>query len=87
VTNEEKASNLLRRYFLKLEKDILHDIDLKIKEALKDEDYPKVIKLQGEKDGAFSVIVALLRGCLFYGQPNPEEAVKRYLKANIYRKK
>lgn len=87
MTKEEKASNLLRRYFLKLEKDILYDIELKIKEALKDEDYPKVIKLQGEKDGAFSVIVALLRGCLFYGQPNPEEAIKKYLRTNIYKKR
>lgn len=87
MTKEEKASNLLRRYFLKLEKDILQEMDLRIKKALKEEDYHQVIKLKGAKDGAFEVIVALLRGSLFFGQPNPEAAVKRYLKTNIHKKR
>jgi hypothetical protein len=88
MTKQDKyCEELLRKYFLKLEKDVFHGLDIQIKEALKDKDYPKVIKLQGVKDGVFSVIAYILHGCLFYGRPTVEAAIKKYLRTNIYKKK
>ena len=83
----DKDQELLRQYILKCDKDVAKEYDIKIKDALKNEDYSQVIKLQSEKMGAFSAFVCILRGCLFTGnKQNVEDAIKKYLKTNIFKK-
>ena len=74
---------LLRQYFLKCEKDINKDYDAKIKKALADKDYAKVLQLHAEKAGAFSMIVCILRGCLINSN---DEDVPRLVKEYLRRK-
>jgi hypothetical protein len=79
----EIDQELLNQYFLKLDKDLQKDYDKKIKDAIKEKDFPKVIRLQGEKDGAFSALVCIFRGCLFENADTVPQRIKDYLKKKL----
>jgi hypothetical protein len=75
---------LLRKYFMKLEKDIIKEYNGKIQEAKKAEDYAKILKLDAEKDGAYHVLICLLRGCLINSRDEDvPRLVEKYLKTKV----
>jgi len=79
----EIDQKLLKQYFLKLDEDLKKDYDKKIKETIKEGDFPKVIRLQGEKDGAFTALVCIFRGCLFEDPDTIPQRIKDYLKKKL----
>jgi hypothetical protein len=78
------SQELLRKYFIKLEKDIIKEYNGKIQEAKKDEDYAKILKIEAEKDGAFYAIVCLLRGCIINSRDEDvPRLIEKYLKTKV----
>lgn len=78
------SQELLRKYFIKFEKDITKEYNGKIQEAKKAENLAEVLKLNAEKDGAFHVIVCLFRGCIINSRDEDvPRLIEEYLKTKV----